>query len=341
MALQLRRGLDAARTAITPAEGEILYATDTKKVWVGDGTTAGGIAVGSSTLATSGVSAGTYGDSTTVPVFAVDTYGRVTSVSNTGIAFPSAGFTSITAGGSSFTASSVSGAFSLVAGTNVNITRSGGAITIESTASSSSGPTWTANTTMGGTMTVTSPTGYGTSGSKLVVVVVGTMSGTTTNFSLSSGTSTWTSPSPTGSNTFVYVTSTGSTVGSTITITPSAYSNYAMAYAYITSGTNVNSSSTSSTSTSTTISGPSGNSGQSGHRIIAVSSSQYLNLSTAASTASWGPTWATGVGYIHPSTTSLSAAVWVGTGSWGMTSTTVNLSSNPGYTSWYLTGLAA
>jgi hypothetical protein len=34
MALQLRRGLDAARTAITPAEGEILYVTDTKKVWV-------------------------------------------------------------------------------------------------------------------------------------------------------------------------------------------------------------------------------------------------------------------------------------------------------------------
>lgn len=43
MALQLRRGLDgAARTAITPGIGEIIYTTDTKKVYVGDGTTAGG-----------------------------------------------------------------------------------------------------------------------------------------------------------------------------------------------------------------------------------------------------------------------------------------------------------
>jgi hypothetical protein len=43
MALQLRRGLDgAARTAITPGIGEIIYTTDTKKVFVGDGTTAGG-----------------------------------------------------------------------------------------------------------------------------------------------------------------------------------------------------------------------------------------------------------------------------------------------------------
>jgi hypothetical protein len=43
MALQLRRGLDGAgRLAITPGIGEIIYTTDTKKVYVGDGTTAGG-----------------------------------------------------------------------------------------------------------------------------------------------------------------------------------------------------------------------------------------------------------------------------------------------------------
>jgi hypothetical protein len=43
MALQLRRGLDgAARTAFTPGVGEIIYTTDTKKVYIGDGTTAGG-----------------------------------------------------------------------------------------------------------------------------------------------------------------------------------------------------------------------------------------------------------------------------------------------------------
>jgi hypothetical protein len=43
MALQLRRGLDgAARTAFIPGVGEIIYTTDTKKVYVGDGQTAGG-----------------------------------------------------------------------------------------------------------------------------------------------------------------------------------------------------------------------------------------------------------------------------------------------------------
>ena len=42
MALQLRRGTDADRLLITPAEGELIYTTDTKKLYVGDGTTLGG-----------------------------------------------------------------------------------------------------------------------------------------------------------------------------------------------------------------------------------------------------------------------------------------------------------
>lgn len=42
MALQLRRGLEANRSSVTPAEGELLYTTDQKKVYIGDGTTAGG-----------------------------------------------------------------------------------------------------------------------------------------------------------------------------------------------------------------------------------------------------------------------------------------------------------
>lgn len=42
MALQIRRGTAAQRTGITPAAGELLYTTDTKLVYVGDGTTAGG-----------------------------------------------------------------------------------------------------------------------------------------------------------------------------------------------------------------------------------------------------------------------------------------------------------
>jgi len=45
MALRLRRGTDAERLLVTPAEGELVYVTDTKKLFVGDGTTAGGVAV--------------------------------------------------------------------------------------------------------------------------------------------------------------------------------------------------------------------------------------------------------------------------------------------------------
>jgi hypothetical protein len=42
MALQVRRGTNAERLGITPAEGELLYTTDTKQLYIGDGTTAGG-----------------------------------------------------------------------------------------------------------------------------------------------------------------------------------------------------------------------------------------------------------------------------------------------------------
>lgn len=47
MALQLRRGSSGTRTTITPAVGELIYTTDTKLVYVGDGTTAGGTLVSS------------------------------------------------------------------------------------------------------------------------------------------------------------------------------------------------------------------------------------------------------------------------------------------------------
>ena len=47
MALRLRRGTNAERLTITPALGELIYATDTQLVYVGDGNTVGGISVGS------------------------------------------------------------------------------------------------------------------------------------------------------------------------------------------------------------------------------------------------------------------------------------------------------
>lgn len=48
MSLKLRRGTDAQRIGITPAEGELIYTTDTKKLYVGDGSIPGGIAVDTS-----------------------------------------------------------------------------------------------------------------------------------------------------------------------------------------------------------------------------------------------------------------------------------------------------
>lgn len=42
MALLLRRGLEADRLNFTPEEGELIYVTDTKLLYIGDGVTAGG-----------------------------------------------------------------------------------------------------------------------------------------------------------------------------------------------------------------------------------------------------------------------------------------------------------
>jgi hypothetical protein len=45
MPLQFRRGTDAQRTAVTPAAGEPIWVTDTQALYVGDGSTAGGVAI--------------------------------------------------------------------------------------------------------------------------------------------------------------------------------------------------------------------------------------------------------------------------------------------------------
>lgn len=63
MAFQLRRGTNAQRSTITPLQGELLYTTDTKNLYVGDGTTAGGVIVsgggGGGVGTTYGISANT------------------------------------------------------------------------------------------------------------------------------------------------------------------------------------------------------------------------------------------------------------------------------------------
>lgn len=48
MPLRLRRGLDAERLTITPDAGEPIYTTDTKKLYVGDGVTTGGVEISAS-----------------------------------------------------------------------------------------------------------------------------------------------------------------------------------------------------------------------------------------------------------------------------------------------------
>ena len=45
MALRLRRGTDAERLLVTPLQGEPIFTTDTKRLYVGDGSTIGGVLV--------------------------------------------------------------------------------------------------------------------------------------------------------------------------------------------------------------------------------------------------------------------------------------------------------
>ena len=54
MSLRIRRGTDAQRQQITPDEGEIIFTTDTQKMYIGDGITQGGINIGQ-TLAGTGL----------------------------------------------------------------------------------------------------------------------------------------------------------------------------------------------------------------------------------------------------------------------------------------------
>jgi hypothetical protein len=44
--IQIRRGVEAQRASITPDAGELLFTTDNKQIFVGDGATAGGLLVG-------------------------------------------------------------------------------------------------------------------------------------------------------------------------------------------------------------------------------------------------------------------------------------------------------
>ena len=59
IAVQLRRGTSAENSAFTGIAGELIYTTDDKKIYVHDGTTAGGNLVSGAPGDITGVSAGT------------------------------------------------------------------------------------------------------------------------------------------------------------------------------------------------------------------------------------------------------------------------------------------
>ena len=83
---------------------------------------AGDTASITTTLTNSGVSAGTYGSATAIPSFAVDTKGRVTSVTNTTIAIPHTQITDFDAGARaavSFSDAGGDGSFAYDSGTGV------------------------------------------------------------------------------------------------------------------------------------------------------------------------------------------------------------------------------
>src|ERR1700685_3855952 len=48
--IQIRRGVEAQRALVTPDVGEMLFTTDDKQLFVGDGATAGGLLVGGGTM---------------------------------------------------------------------------------------------------------------------------------------------------------------------------------------------------------------------------------------------------------------------------------------------------
>ena len=92
MALRLRRGSDTDRQTETFAEGELIYITDTKELYVGDGTTLGGVLVTSS----SGVSPAQLTQNLDLNSFSINGIGIITATAFFG---DGSGLTGISGGG--------------------------------------------------------------------------------------------------------------------------------------------------------------------------------------------------------------------------------------------------
>lgn len=81
MPLRIRRGTDQDRLAFTPLEGELIYTTDTKTVFIGDGATPGGISVG----ADGGPFGGFLGQNIDLNGFSIIGLGNINTVGNQSI----------------------------------------------------------------------------------------------------------------------------------------------------------------------------------------------------------------------------------------------------------------
>lgn len=86
--LRLRRGTTAEHALFTGALAEITYDSNLKTIRVHDGTTTGGLQLlrsDFSNASASGVTAGSYGSTTAVPVLTIGTDGRITAASTANI----------------------------------------------------------------------------------------------------------------------------------------------------------------------------------------------------------------------------------------------------------------
>lgn len=81
--IQIKRGLEADRSGVTPAAGELLYTTDDKKVYIGDGSTAGGNPVAAGGAAIEATASGALANGDLVIVNSDGTVSTISSITET------------------------------------------------------------------------------------------------------------------------------------------------------------------------------------------------------------------------------------------------------------------
>ncbi len=324
-------------------------------------TTFDGSAAKTVSLATSGASAGSYGSVSgsaiaCIPSITVDTYGRVTNISQT-YWQPSSGggggnsFSNIYANAGGTLSSPMSGSPStllsasnssdslyLLAGTNITITASSSpskAIMISSTGgAASSSSTWTYGQYNTGIMTLTAPAGVTTSGQQLWVAILGeglgssninsvTCNGYSMSFRTSGG--------PDGGNSqgmVLYSINTGSSLNTNVSISMNSFVGYPMATCWVTTSNSMNMTTAMNTTTSSSSAMISYNpSYQKGPgRVIFMFTSPSLNMTTAISSPPSG--WTFEGTAQHSSNSSLTAAVFKAPDPWSSSSSFTVTSSS-------------